>query len=246
MGSPVRIIGTNRRSLTGQVAFRRGRARTFESSLERDFFLLLDFSSSVVDVEEQPLTIRFVNKHGQRRQYTPDVLVTYEDGKPPVLYEVKYREDLRANWAALKPKFQAALRYCRERDWHFRIVTEREIRGTCMLNNVRFLRAYRDYPRNEITNATATHLARTLAMLGEATPQMLLTAAYACEEKRMSALGVLWYMVANGRVLTNPLHPLTMASPLWITTGEGFLWTQDPGPFIPILRVEDIQRRSHS
>nr|WP_299245561.1 TnsA endonuclease N-terminal domain-containing protein [uncultured Halomonas sp.] len=244
MGSPVRIIGTNRRSLTGQVAFQHGRARAFESSLERDFFMLLDFSSGIEEVEEQPLTIRFVNKHGQRRQYTPDVLVTYDDGKPPVLYEVKYREDLRANWAALKPKFQAALRYCRERDWQFHIVTEREIRGSCVLNNARFLRAYRDYPRNEITNATATHLARTLAMLGETTPQTLLIAAYACEENRMSALGVLWYMVANGRVHTNPLHPLTMESPIWITTGEGFMWSQNPGPFIPMVCLGDIQRRS--
>jgi len=47
----------------------------FESSLERDFLLLLDFDPEVVLYEEQPVTINYHDDQGRRRRYTPDVLV---------------------------------------------------------------------------------------------------------------------------------------------------------------------------
>ncbi|MGP4965196.1 MULTISPECIES: TnsA endonuclease N-terminal domain-containing protein [Psychrobacter] len=225
MNRPVRVIGTNRRSLTGQVSFLRGSTCNFESSLERDFLMILDFDPLVATVCEQPLTLKYQDDDRKRRQYTPDMLVTYSDEAAPILYEVKYREDLRENWHIMKPKFQAAIRYCKQQGWGFRIVTEREIRGTGLLNNARFLRAYRDLAED---SATATHLARTLAVLGETTPEILLTAAYANEEKRMCALCCLWQMIAIGRVHADLIRPLNMSSPIWITNGEGFLWLQSP------------------
>jgi TnsA endonuclease N terminal len=146
---PVRIISRNSRSLTGKVIdFRRQSAVAFESALERDLYVLLDFDAAVAQFEEQPVTIPYRDPAGVSRTYTPDVLVYYHVGltdqqdRQPVLYEVKYRDDLRANWGDYKPKFKAARRYAREQGWAFRLITEREIR-TPYLKNAKFLRAYR-------------------------------------------------------------------------------------------------------
>src|SRR5947208_8398615 len=49
----------------------------FESSLERDFLLLLDFDPDVEFYEEQPVKITYHDDRGRRRTYTPDVFVRY-------------------------------------------------------------------------------------------------------------------------------------------------------------------------
>lgn len=223
MNKPARVIRPNRRSLTGQVSIQGGASAPFESSLERDFLVILDFDRAARDVLTQPLTIKFQGPNGVKRQYTPDVLVKYE-AYPKTLYEVKYRKDLWNDWAYLRPRFKEAIRYCRERDWRFHILTEQEIRGSAILKNARFLRGYRDHPCDE---GIEEHLVRTLAILGETTPQALLEASYWTQDWKMRAIGSLWRMVARGRIHTNMLHPLTMTSPLWVTIGEGFLW-QNP------------------
>ena len=76
---PVRIVPKNYRNhLTGLVPNSRTQAMTaFESTLERDFLLLLDFDPDVEFYEEQPLKITYHDEAGQRRTSTPDVLVRY-------------------------------------------------------------------------------------------------------------------------------------------------------------------------
>lgn len=221
---PARTIGTNRRSLTGQVALRNSTSAQFESSLERDFLTILDFDPTVQRLLPQPVTIEYSDASGRARSYTPDVLVEY-DGHPNVLFEVKYREDLRKDWIKLRPKFKAAIRFCREHRWQFRIVTDREIRGSAMLKNAKFLRGYR---KQECDAGIVEHLVRTVAMLGEATPESVLKAAYWSPEWRMRAVVCLWHLLAIGRIHTNFSQSLTMTSPIWVSTGEGFIWQQSP------------------
>src|SRR5947209_18110990 len=123
---PVRKIPTNRRSMTGLIASRKNDRMTgFESSLERDFLLLLDFDRSVARYEEQPVRIEYADAAGRRRTYTPDVLVYYHDDPAgsvdtqPLLCEVKYRDDLFTNWKEYKPKFRAGRAHARGRGWRF-------------------------------------------------------------------------------------------------------------------------------
>jgi len=145
---PVRTVPKNYRSLTGLVPNPRAQSMTaFESSLERDFLLLLDFDPDVECFEEQPVKIIYHDAKGRRRTYTPDVLVRYRTDPPqarhtkPLLCEVKYRDDLRQHWAEYRPKFRAAQRYARQQGWRFHVVTERHVR-TPYLENVKFLRSY--------------------------------------------------------------------------------------------------------
>src|SRR5919109_3163101 len=176
---PVRIIPKNSRSLTGLVLNTRTQSMAvFESSLERDFLLLLDFDLDVECYEEQPVKIVYHDANGRRRTYTPDVLVRYRTDRlqarhtKPLLCEVKYRDDLRQHWAEYRPKFRAAARYARQQGWRFRLVTERSIR-TPYLDNVKFLRSYQAMAINA---SSRTWLLNTLVALGETTPARLLTA----------------------------------------------------------------------
>src|SRR6266705_3305876 len=173
---PVRTVPKNYRSLTGLVPNTRTQSMTaFESSLERDFFLLLDFNPDVEFFEEQPVKIVYHDANGRRRTYTPDVLVRYRNDRPParhikpLLCEVKYRDDLRQHWVAYRPKFRAAGRYARQQGWRFRVVTERHIR-TPYLDNVKFLRSYQAMAINA---SYRTWLLNTLLELGATNPANL-------------------------------------------------------------------------
>src|SRR2546428_12505838 len=124
---PVRTVPKNYRSLTGLVPNTRTQSMTaFESSLERDFLLLLDLDPDVEFYEEQPVKITYHDESGRPRIYTPDVLVRYRidplqaSHTQPHLCEVKYRDDLRQYWAGCRPKFPAPPPHARQRGWRFR------------------------------------------------------------------------------------------------------------------------------
>lgn len=212
--TPARKIGPARRSVTGRVVIR-GRSIAFESSLERDFALLMDFDRNVVGVKSQPIRISYRSPEGRRRFYVPDFLVERVSG-PPLLCEVKYREDLRRDWTTLRPRLRAAVGYAMRNGMRFSIMTDVEIRGP-HLDNVVFLRRFRGRVPDEPLEA---HLMRTIAALGETTPQALLVAAYGTEERRMRAVAPLWRLLAERRIEANLFEPLTMASPIWIAVGE--------------------------
>lgn len=215
---PVRTIPKNYRNLTGLVANTKVQRMTaFESTLEKDFFLLLDFDPAVRTYEEQPVAIAYWDEQGKRHTYTPDVLVRYRNDPSfgtvlqPRLCEVKYRDDLCANWSEYKTKFRAAWRYAKAHGWRFRLVTEREIR-TPYLGNVRFLRQYR---KLTINPSQCRLMLTTLAELRQTDPERLLMTV--TEERWVQAqlLTVLWHLVACRRIGVNLSQPLTMHSPLW-------------------------------
>lgn len=216
---PVRTVPKNYRSLTGLVPNTRTQSMTaFESSLERDFLLLLDFDPDVEWFEEQPVKITYHDESGRRRTYTPDVLVRYRTDRlqirntKPLLCEVKYRDDLRQHWVAYRPKFRAAQCYARQRGWRFRLVTERHIR-TPYLDNVKFLRPYRTVPVND---SYRTRLLNTLAHLEETDPASLLAAVCNDRWQQVQLLPLLWQLVATRQVSTDLYQPLTMHSRLWL------------------------------
>ena len=214
---PVRIIPKNYRSLTGLVLNTRTQSMTaFESSLERDFLLLLDFALDVECYEEQPVTIVYHDAQGRRRTYTPDVLVRYRTDPPqarhpkPLLCEVKYRDDLRQHWVEYRPKFRAAGRYAHQHGWRFRLVTDRDVR-TPYLDNVKFLRSYQMRPIHE---ADRIRLLAALVALGETNPASLLHALSPDRWQQAQLLPTLWQLIATRQLHADLSHPLTMQSPI--------------------------------
>lgn len=214
LNPPAGQPNTSRRCLTGQVSLANGETAFFQSSLERDWLLVLDFDPTVCRIAVEPFSI-FYKVNGQERRYTPDVLAEHASSSgvnKTVVYEVKPREELNANWATYKTRFKVAVRRCREEGWRFKIVTEKEIR-TPLLDNARFLRRYRSLPDNALTRE---QLLYTLKGLGQTTPQALLAAAYWHEEPQMAALPTLWKLIASRAVVAMLHEPLTMGSPIWL------------------------------
>lgn len=159
---PGRVVRPSRFSITGYVpTTKASRSQDAESSLEHDFLTLLEYSDDVERFVAQPFSIKWIDRDGKRRRYTPDVAVKYshvacqEDPYLRVtIFEVKPSEVLRRDWAELKPVFRAAIGWAREFGCRFHIVTEREIR-TPYLENVRFLMGYRSRVLAETTTVAS-------------------------------------------------------------------------------------------
>jgi hypothetical protein len=214
---PIRKIPKNYRNVTGVAASRKaiGEAQ-FESTLERDFLALLDFSPEVVCYEVQPVRIEWSDETGKLRTYTPDVLVTFETalGRSPWLCEVKYRADIKKDWETLHDKFRRGVRYAREHGWRFRLISEVEIR-TDYLANIRFLAPFRHHSNAE---SRTEALLERLRSLGRTTPADLMLALSPDTWKQAEWLPVLWQLIAHGRVGAELEQALTMDSAIWSLT----------------------------
>lgn len=75
-------------SVTGYFSsYKNKRLINFESKLEHDFYLLLEFDETVKSYIEQPFKVYYIYQDKKRR-YTPDTLVSYVDGIQKV-FEIK-------------------------------------------------------------------------------------------------------------------------------------------------------------
>ncbi|NJD33676.1 MAG: heteromeric transposase endonuclease subunit TnsA [Betaproteobacteria bacterium] len=211
---PVRKIPKSYRQVTGVLASRKAEGfAEFESTLERDFLAILEFSQDVEAFEVQPVRIEWHDERDINRSYIPDVLVRFQDGcgRPPWLCEVKYRADLKEHWAELRPKFRQAVRYAKSRQWRFRILTEKEIR-TEYLRNVRFLAPFRQRP---IPKESARCMLAVLQAMPTATPSRLLQAIASDPAIQAEWLPVLWHLLSHHKMGANLEKSLTMDSPIW-------------------------------
>lgn len=217
---PVRRIPRSSRSVTGRFpSEKRGGLAQFESTLERDFFLLLEFDPTVRSFEEQPLSIEYQDAGGRLYHYIPDVRIDYHPAcspyLPPHLIEVKYEADLVAQHDELRPKLQAGMRYAAARGWGFRVLTERDIR-TPRLANARFLLPYQQVPSDDLAEA---RLVAALERQGPTTPSALLYPLGSDAEERAHLLASLWRLVATGRIHTDLKRPLGPQSRLVLAPG---------------------------
>lgn len=213
---PVRQIPKNYRNVTGILASAKSNGQAqFESTLERDFLTLLEFSPDVRSFEVQPVVLRW-RDGGCDRRYTPDVLAHYEspDGleTTAVLYEVKYRDDLRRQWSETRPRLKMGMRFARAQGWRFKVVTDTEIR-TPLLENARFLLPF--VRQGPPPAADMELLDRTLMRLDAAKVGELLVAACRDEWNRARLLPTLWYLVGTRHFGAELNAPLNMGSLLW-------------------------------
>jgi hypothetical protein len=216
VSGPVRAIGVQTRSVTGTLPD----GSRYESSLERDFMLLMQFDPSVDIYTPQPLTLRYRGRDGSTRRYTPDGLIEWRKDRPvhdprPVLVEIKYREAFEGDWRRWRLVARAAREYAREQGWIFQIYTEREIR-TPVLENASFLLPYR---RGSGSPELERWLLDALEELGESTPRALISTLYRDKWNQAALIPVLWRLLAERSVGFDITKLLTMSSPIWSTRG---------------------------
>lgn len=212
---PVRSIPRNYRTVTGTVPVAAiGRSVAFESPLERDFYILIDFDDRVESVEEQPLQVVYLHHNGANRRYTPDALVIYKSasGLRPTLFEIKGSQELVEKWDELEPRFRAAHRYCKDRGWRFRIMNERRIRSP-FLDNAKLLRRHRSRNVDELVVQRIRMILRQQPGLNVAA--LLLELEDRTSISRGHLLPVIWHLLATKQVDFDMKVPITLRTMLF-------------------------------
>lgn len=195
-----------------------------ESTLERDFYVLLKFLKWVVSYEEQPFKVPYINEYGGAGKWTPDTLVELQVGHSTEkwLYEVKYRVDIKENWAELKPKFRGAILYCKNNDINrFKLMTEVEIRSGSKLKNAKlFLKNRNSKVVPEVIEYILTLLANCVTMKTRTMLESLQTQGLGYNE----ACVAVYHLIANHRIGLDLNAPFTYESELWLLI-DGLLET---------------------
>lgn len=181
----------------------------FESALERDLAILLEFDPDVVSYASQPMEITYEHEGKVRRGF-PDFLVRYRSDADErgLLCDVKFREELFCKWSELKPRLRGAMAHARRSGLRYHIFTEVEIR-TPFLKNARFLLPYRD---RGFDKADEELLLRTLESLVVSTPRALLRACATNIGNQALLLPCLWSLIARGVIAANLNVKLAMES----------------------------------
>lgn len=210
-----RKIKPTRRSVSGKFSFRCIDSIPYESTLERDFLIRTEYNQRVTKIIAQPTQIPFVGLNGRTYTYTPDFLVYFKSentGCPQktLLVEVKPQEDLLENWSKLKPKFSAAMRYAKERDWNFRIFNENRIRDQ-YLENIKFLHGFK---RTDLPHEKAQSICATLNQLGSRSVSDLINQQ--CNDPIEQ--WHVWNLVANNFISCDLYQPLSLNTKVTILT----------------------------
>jgi hypothetical protein len=135
---PVRSFGSFRgqRSFQGSWWFATtGEHVGFESWVERDAVMLLDFDPDVVAVSSQPFCLRWAGQPGTRR-HVPDFFARLADGSAVVI-DVRPDELISPGDAEV---FAATARACAAVGWDYRRVG---VAGAVLAANVRWLSGFR-------------------------------------------------------------------------------------------------------
>lgn len=205
---PVRKIPKNHISVTGRHATHKSIGQAdFESPLERDYLILLDFDPQVKSYEVQPVVVPV---QGVSKGYVPDVLVHFHPDAAGVsreseLTEIKTSEDYERHREKYAPKFAAAAKFASERDWIFVQKSDKEIR-TPRLANLKFLRAYRRVEPSP--SDIEVILGELHKQGGVSTLSRVMAALCPDDEARAHLLPTLWHLVAMGSVHVDLDKPL--------------------------------------
>lgn len=173
----------------------------YESWLERDTLVLLDFDPDVVGIASQPFWLFWTTAEGKRRSHDPDYFARLADGSARVL-------DCR-HASRIEPRDQAAFDQtraaCELVGWHYEIAdTPDEV----PLANARWLAGYR-HPRHDLPMVTPA-LREVFS-----TPSELIAGAEMVGD-RIAVLPVLFHLLWRGVLhadLTRPLAPDTVVGP---------------------------------
>lgn len=206
---PVRRVGVYRRQrhMPGLwFSTTVGRFLEYESLLERDWMLLMDFDRKVDWMCEQPLRLRYV-KDGQRVSHVPDLLV-WRAGTPE-LCDVKSEERLE------DPQFLAQVeatgQACAEAGLVYHVLSEPDQQ---LLVNVRWLAGFRE-PRSDPDGERE----RMLSLLG-AGPRTVCELVSGAVEPAL-ARPVLMHLLWTGEAMVAMTAPISEASRVWMSAGGG-------------------------
>jgi len=213
----MRRIKPTRRSVSGIYSFRGETPVPYESTLERDFLIKMEFSLSVLGVVPQPIEVPFFLGNS-KFIYTPDFFVSYRqaddallDYSRPILVEVKPEVEWRKNWRQWLTKWKAALRIARTQGWEFHIYDESRIRDRA-LENIRFLEPYK---RMQFSKEETQWMLENLSSMGSS-PVHFILARHFMGTYRAAGIAHIWHLLATRKVDCDINLPLNEQTELWV------------------------------
>lgn len=185
----------------------------YESWLERDRLILLDFDPEVVGIASQPFWLFWTTAEDRPRSHAPDYFARRADGSALVL-DVRPSEQIKPRDRAA---FEATRSACELLGWRYEVVG---IPPETLRANARWLAGYR-HPRHNLPDVAAALRAVFAAPAGllDGTEQV---------GDPMAVLPVLFHLLWRRELhaeLDRPLHPDTVVTagavvaPRWPATG---------------------------
>ncbi len=191
-------------------SYKNNKQLAFESILERDFFTFLEFEDNVLSYGEQPFRINYKLNDASTR-YTPDVLVTYNDGSKKV-FEVKYQneidsdKELQYKLSVLKDEIDE------QKSLAFEIFTDANL-DNIYLKNIQFLYRYAFLLEN---NNTTTKVSETIKKSNSPIPMKVLLESITTEKnEQLKIIPYIWYEVFKNRSLLNIQEKITKSSMIY-------------------------------
>lgn len=117
-------------------SFKLKRTVHWESMLERDAILHLEYHPLVLAYQEQPCVLHYYDDGGEVRQYVPDFHVELDDGSD--LY-IEVKPESKLCKPDVNRKLKAIAASLAEREIRFRVLTERDIRREPLYGNLQRL-----------------------------------------------------------------------------------------------------------
>lgn len=191
-------------------SYKNNKQLAFESILERDFFMLLEFDKDVVSFEEQPLKIKYKLK-AKNTRYTPDVLVTYKDDSKRI-FEVKYQSDIDSD-----PKLQHKMSVLKEEIARqmfipFETFTDAQINQIYFKNCVFLYKNAFISENHTMTNKVLENINQLSAPISIKSFLELLSTN---QTEQLQILPYLWHEVFKNTSLINMHQKITMSSILY-------------------------------
>lgn len=212
---PSRKIPKNYRSVTGTFPSLKNKSNiSYESLLERDFYLLLEFNSNVKSYEEQPFTIKYL-RNNNTYKYTPDTLVHYYDETLPTVYEIKMSSAIKNNKVFFEEKINRIEEYVKNNDMNFKVFTELEIEPI-FLENALFLYRYRTLKTNSICN----EILNKLKNKNSTTINLLLSELDKNKFKQAEYIPFIWLLVFKRIIYINMNKKITNSSTIRLQNEE--------------------------
>lgn len=208
---PQRKILKNYRSITGYFpSIKNNRSVGFESLLEKNYFLTLEFDDTVKSYSEQPQIT--IEHKGKIKIYSADCYVIYHksSGKKNTIVEAKYESELEKDREKLEEKFKSAEKSLQKLDMNFLLFTDATY-SKIYIHNLDFLYRYRTFTH------TNENFSRILNAING--PISALELANLIAKNKMDYFelaNTIWAMVANDHLSTNLYdQEITMNSIVW-------------------------------
>ena len=189
------------------ASYKNKRQINFESKLEHDFYLLLEFDETIKSYQEQPFKVYYIYQDKKRR-YTPDTLVNYIDSTQKIfvvkpMFKIKNNIELQEKIELQKQKIKE------EKNLELLIFTDENMNKIYM-NNIKIIYNFAFIKVNkEIQDKIREELLKLNVPIEV---KKLLDRLTSTKSDRLKYIPYLWNLVFNNLGCIDFTKKITMAS----------------------------------